>query len=84
MTTALDTAAHLDALFAQFDLLRPGQAFQLSTDQDPTPVRQALRSRLGVSLVWDVLESGPASWRIQIGKRGASTGSCCSDGACGG
>lgn len=88
-TTSLDpsdtaTPVQVTALLAHFENLRPGQSFPLTLDQDPKALRQQLQTRLGLSLVWEVQESGPAVWRIQIGKRGAATSSCCSGGACGG
>lgn len=92
MSTAPSTLDHPDtaiqtqvtALLAHFENLRPGQSFPLTLDQDPKALRLQLQTRLGLSLVWEVQESGPAVWQIQIGKRGAATGSCCSGGACGG
>lgn len=78
------TQTQVTALLEHFENLRPGQSFQLTLDQDPVALRQQLQTRLGVSLTWAMLESGPAVWRIQIGKRGAATSSCCSGGACGG
>lgn len=78
------TPTQVVALLEHFENLRPGQSFPLTLDQDPKALRQQLQTRLGLSLVWEMLESGPAVWRIQIGKRGAATSSCCSGGACGG
>ncbi|OGB33012.1 MAG: hypothetical protein A3F78_21865 [Burkholderiales bacterium RIFCSPLOWO2_12_FULL_61_40] len=84
--TPSDTAtqAQVAAILEHFENLRPGQSFPLTLDQDPKALRLQLQTRLGLSLVWEVQESGPAVWRIQIGKRGAATSSCCSGGACGG
>ncbi len=78
------TQTQVAAILEHFENLRPGQAFPLTLDQDPKALRQQLQTRLGLSLVWEVQESGPAVWRVQIGKRGAATSSCCSGGACGG
>lgn len=76
--------AQVTAILERFESLRPGQSFQLSTGEDPKALRQALQARLGLGFTWDILESGPAVWRVQISKRGAATNSCCSGGACGG
>ncbi len=81
-SSALQTQAA--ALLERFESLRPGQSFQLSTGDEPQLLRQSLQARLGVSLTWEILESGPAIWRVQIGKRGAASSSCCAGGACGG
>lgn len=78
------TQTQVTAILEHFENLRPGQSFQLTLDQDPKALRQQLQTRLGLGLTWEMLESGPAVWRVQIGKRGAATSSCCSGGACGG
>lgn len=69
-------------VFSHFENLQPGQWFQFTTDQDPKSLRDQLQTRSGGSLSWEVLEAGPAVWRVQLGMRVVESGGCCSGGAC--
>jgi uncharacterized protein (DUF2249 family) len=76
-------------IFSHFDALRPGQALELVNDHDPQPLHVQFEDRSFGQYEWRYVETGPASWRVWIGKSGArptsETGdSCCSGGACGG
>jgi uncharacterized protein (DUF2249 family) len=75
-------------LFARFDALRPGETFVIVNDHDPVPLRMQLNERSPRQLAWKYLQSGPALWRVQIGRQlvvqAASDDSCCSGGSCGG
>ncbi|MEP7283748.1 MAG: DUF2249 domain-containing protein [Rubrivivax sp.] len=76
-------------IFARFDALQPGQVLELVNDHDPQPLRLQFEDRAFGQYDWRYVETGPASWRVRIGKSavpvGAAAGdSCCSGGACGG
>lgn len=74
-------------VFSRFDALQPGQSLQLLNDHDPQPLRFQLDDRAFGQFEWTTLESGPAAWRVQITRIGATSpkatsDSCCSGGAC--
>ena len=74
-------------IFARFDALQPGQALELVNDHDPQPLRVQFEDRAFGQYDWRCVESGPASWRVRIGKSGVNPtsdagDSCCSGGAC--
>ncbi len=74
-------------IFARFDALQPGQALELVNDHDPRPLRVQFDERAFGRYDWHYLETGPASWRVLIGKTAVPAGSavsdsCCSGGAC--
>jgi uncharacterized protein (DUF2249 family) len=74
-------------IFARFDALQPGQALELVNDHDPQPLRVQFEDRAFGQYDWRYVENGPTSWRVRIGKSGASAASvagdsCCSGGAC--
>lgn len=72
-------------IFSRFNALRPGQSLQLVNDHDPRPLHGQFESLASGQFSWTYLESGPALWRIQIGKLAApAAGGCCSGGACAG
>lgn len=59
-------------IFAAFGALAPGEAFILTNDHDPLPLRAKLEAQHLGSLGWEYLVAGPDIWRIQI-----SMESCC-------
>jgi uncharacterized protein (DUF2249 family) len=68
-------------IFAAFTSLAAGESFDLLSDHEPGPLHgQFLQQRPG-QFSWDVLEAGPAQWRIRIGRVAAGK-SCC--GCCAG
>lgn len=74
-------------VFARFDALQSGQAIELVNDHDPQALRVQFDDRAFGRYEWRFVESGPAVWRVRIGKLGASAApvdadSCCSGGAC--
>ena len=74
-------------VFARFDALHPGQAMELVNDHDPQPLRVQFEDRAFGQYDWRYVENGPASWRVRIGRKGATAAavpgdSCCSGGAC--
>ncbi|GIK35610.1 MAG: hypothetical protein AMXMBFR45_06770 [Gammaproteobacteria bacterium] len=77
-------------IFGRFNELRPGEALQLVNDHDPRPLHYQFQALNAGQFTWDYLESGPALWRVRIGKLAgaaavapAAGGSCCSGGSCG-
>lgn len=73
-------------LLSAFDELRPFEALELVSDQDPQPLQASLLARFGGQCAWSALEQGPAVWRALLTRTEApaARGSCCSGGACGG
>lgn len=74
-------------VFARFDALQAGQALELVNDHDPQPLRIQFEDRAFGQYDWRYVETGPASWRVRIGKsraqpKLAAGDSCCSGGAC--
>jgi uncharacterized protein (DUF2249 family) len=74
-------------VFANFDMLRIGEAIELLNDHDPHPLRSQFEDRAGGQFDWSTLEAGPTLWRVQIARKAAGTAkarqdSCCSGGAC--
>ncbi len=70
-------------IFGRFNALQPGEALQLVNDHDPRPLFNQFQAVTAGRFTWDYLESGPAVWRVRIGKLAAPSGSCCSGGSCG-
>ncbi len=77
-------------IFGRFNELKPGEALQLVNDHDPRPLYAQFQAVTAGRFTWDYLESGPAVWRVRIGKLAGAeapaapkSGSCCSGGSCG-
>jgi uncharacterized protein (DUF2249 family) len=75
-------------IFDRFNSLQAGESLQLVNDHDPRPLHAQFQSLASGQFNWTYLESGPALWRVQIGKvgapaRAAAANSCCG-GGCGG
>lgn len=66
-------------IFATFEGLAPGAAFELLNDHDPIPLHHQFDQRHPGRFSWTYLERGPDSWRVRIGK---SEGSCCGGCTC--
>jgi uncharacterized protein (DUF2249 family) len=74
-------------IFNSFAALLPGQSLQLINDHDPRPLYSQFQSLTNGQFSWNDLESGPAVWRVQIGRNAApaaatTSDSCCSGGGC--
>jgi uncharacterized protein (DUF2249 family) len=69
------------AVFKTCQHLPLGADFVLINDHNPLPLQQQLRLQWNDELGWEVLEAGPAQWRVRI-RRQAEPRSCC--GGCGG
>ena len=55
-------------IFATFDSLDTGQAFELVNDHDPKPLYYQLQAERPGQLDWEYLEEGPETWRVKIGR----------------
>jgi uncharacterized protein (DUF2249 family) len=55
-------------IFATFDALAPGTAFELRNDHDPKPLYYQFAAEHAGSFTWDYLEEGPEVWRVRIGR----------------
>lgn len=55
-------------IFRTFDSLGAGEAFTLINDHDPFPLRHQFEATRTGQYTWDYAESGPAVWRVRIGK----------------
>lgn len=74
-------------LFNRFEALQPGQTLELTHGHDPLPLSAQLDVRSPGQFSWEVLEAGPAVWRVAIAKRAqapAKAGGGCCGGCCGG
>lgn len=74
-------------VFSTFKALQPGEAMQLVNDHNPQPLLGQFESGLFGAFQWNVVESGPEQWRVEIAKPLATQpvhgmDACC--GACGG
>jgi uncharacterized protein (DUF2249 family) len=80
----LAPAVRHERIFARFDAMPPGAAFVLVNDHDPKPLRYQLEAEHPDAFSWDYLETGPAVWRVRIGRpagvgqeeSGCGCGSC--------
>lgn len=57
-------------IFNLFDMLLPGQAFELVNDHDPKPLYYQFSAERGGRSGWDYLQHDPEVWRVQISKTG--------------
>lgn len=55
-------------IFATFDALDAGAAFELVNDHDPKPLYYQLQAERPGQLDWEYLEQGPDVWRVRVGK----------------
>ena len=73
-------------IFATLGELAAGESFELVNDHDPSPLRAHLESDEDNIYSWRVIEAGPETWRIAIGRPAADVApaakACC--GCCGG
>lgn len=68
-------------ILRHFEGLPVGAWFELHSDHEPVPLRQQFESLWPGQVDWEVLEAGPAQWRLRIGRRLVAQ-SCC--GCCSG
>jgi uncharacterized protein (DUF2249 family) len=55
-------------IFQLVDELAPGASFVLINDHDPKPLYYQLEAEHPKQFSWTYLETGPAVWRVAIGK----------------
>jgi len=60
-------------IFQTFDGLDAGEAFLLLNDHEPKPLYYQFLHERENQFTWDYLEAGPDVWKVQIGKRAASS-----------
>lgn len=74
-------------VFSTFKALLPGETMELINDHNPEPLRGQFETGLFGAFDWNLVEGGPAQWRVQIAKPADNkpvhgVNSCC--GSCGG
>jgi len=55
-----------------FDLLEPGDGFELVNDHDPEPLYHELQSVHGDVVGWSYEQEDPGEWRVEISRTGES------------
>lgn len=58
-------------IFSTYAALPPGGFFHLVNDHDPKPLWYQFQAEHADTIEWEYLESGPAVWRVRIGKKAA-------------
>lgn len=64
----LPPAQRHQKLFQLVNELAAGRSFILVNDHDPKPLYYQLEAEYPKQFSWTYLESGPAVWRVEIGK----------------
>src|SRR5699024_2320505 len=55
-------------IFGTYQALAVGESFVLVNDHDPKPLRDEFDVEHPGSYSWEYVETGPAQWRVRIGK----------------
>lgn len=55
-------------IFATFEALNNGEAFQLINDHDPKPLYYEMEAERKSTFEWEYVEQGPEVWRVNIKK----------------
>ena len=63
-----------DVIFTTYDALATGSGFVLVNDHDPRPLRYQFEAQHPGRYSWDYLETGPAVWRVRIGRTARAGG----------
>ena len=71
-------------IFGTFDVLAPGEAFEIVNDHDPVPLHMQFEQTRGGQFDWRYLEAGPAQWHVRIARVAAGVPRGVSSGCCGG
>ncbi len=69
---ALAPARRHEVIFDSYGTLRPCTGFVLVNDHDPKPLRYQFEAEHAGAYTWDVLEAGPSTWRVRIGRPAAA------------
>ncbi|WP_034492602.1 DUF2249 domain-containing protein [Afifella pfennigii] len=56
------------SVFAVFDRLATGQAFELVNDHDPMGLFHYLQTAIPGDFTWQYVMRGPEEWRVRIGR----------------
>lgn len=76
-------------IFSTFDALPAGGALELLNDHEPRPLHLQFMNSRADQFDWQVVEAGPAQWRVRITRTqlgaptGPRTGGCGGGGGCG-
>ena len=70
----LAPAQRHERIFAAVAALEPGEAFVLTNDHDPKPLRYQLDAEEPGQIGWEYLAEGPEVWRVQVSR---VVGHCC-------
>ncbi|MDA8397458.1 MAG: DUF2249 domain-containing protein [Actinomycetota bacterium] len=70
----LAPAQRHETIFATYAGLEPGTGFILVNDHDPKPLRYQFEAEHSGEFTWDVIEAGPAVWRIRVGRSATAAG----------
>ncbi len=60
-------------IFKSFDALKPGESFVLVNDHYPKPLLYQFQAERAATFEWNVLEAGPAQYRVDIQRRGETS-----------
>jgi uncharacterized protein (DUF2249 family) len=55
-------------IFALFQNLKPGEAFELVNDHDPKPLYYTFQAERNGQFSWEYVQQGPEVWRVRIGR----------------
>lgn len=55
-------------IFATYESLASGEAFELVNDHDPKPLYYQFDAEHHGAFIWQYLEQGPEVWRVAIGR----------------
>ncbi|MDE2601184.1 MAG: DUF2249 domain-containing protein [Bradyrhizobium sp.] len=64
----LPPAQRHQKIFRLVNALAPGRSFILVNDHDPKPLYYQLEAGYPKQFSWAYVDSGPAVWRVEIGK----------------
>jgi uncharacterized protein (DUF2249 family) len=80
---SLPPARRHAVIFATFDALPEGGAFDIINDHDPMPLYAQFERQRSGQFAWTWLASGPQQWQVRIARTRPGTGGAVSSG-CGG
>lgn len=67
--TLLEPRQKHPTIFVRFDELEEGERLTIHNDHDPKPLYYQLIGERGNIFIWEYLEEGPESWKVNITKR---------------
>ena len=67
--TLLEPRQKHPTIFVRFDALHEGERLTIHNDHDPKPLYYQLLGERGNIFIWEYLEQGPESWKVNITKR---------------